>query len=358
MKGIGLATLSSILILGLSACNGQSGTATAPMPAPDDFTATPYPAVHASRDPAVIARGRYLFTAVAHCTACHAPEASLADKTPQEVAAAEPVGGHIWDMGVIGTVRSPNITPNPAPGIRPYPSIGIGSWTDGEIARAIKYAVDREGHGLIFMNGLGGMDDRDLTAVISYLRTLPPRPNRVERTQITSEGQRIFAQEMPGFRQPKPQIPVAYAPAGELSIRRGAYLANGPARCVHCHSSVAVAPKMALDGPAFAGGLWPETDRDDPRMEMVPPNLTPSVRFGAITGWSEDAFVQRFKAGGRTVRLSTMPWDNFRLMTDTDLRSIYRYLRSLKPVERNTGPSYRPKGWTPDPPHPTSEKAT
>lgn len=34
-------------------------------------------------------------------------------------------------------------------------------------------------------------------------------------------------------------------------------------------------------------------------------------------------------------------------MTDDDLRSIYRFLRTLTPVERNTGPSRRAAGWAP-----------
>jgi hypothetical protein len=39
-----------------------------------------------------------------------------------------------------------------------------------------------------------------------------------------------------------------------------------------------------------------------------------------------------------------MPWENFQRMTEEDLRSIYRFLRSLDPVEHQTGPTYRPKG--------------
>lgn len=343
----GLAALSAAMLLTSSACRNDSEDEGRVTPtAIPTFQETPYPVVRASSDPDIIARGKYLFTAVAHCTACHLPEASLAGASPDQVVAAAPVGGHEWPMGVIGTIRSPNITPAPGPNVTPFPSVGIDSWTDAQIGRAIKYAVGRDGRALIFMNGLGSIDDRDVAAILSYLRTVPPRRNRVQRTEITTEGLGILARDMPGFLLPKPQNSLTYAPAGELSVARGAYLANGPARCLHCHSSVSASPKIALDGPAFAGGLWAEVDRDNPAMEMVPPNLTPSARFGAITGWSEDAFVQRFKAGGRMVRLSTMPWENFQLMSESDLRSLYRYLQTLKPVEHDTGPSYRPRGWT------------
>ena len=40
-----------------------------------DFSSTPLPAVTVSSDPEVIARGEYLFHAVAHCSSCHAPDA-------------------------------------------------------------------------------------------------------------------------------------------------------------------------------------------------------------------------------------------------------------------------------------------
>ena len=42
-----------------------------------------------------------------------------------------------------------------------------------------------------------------------------------------------------------------------------------------------------------------------------------------------------------------MPWENFRRMTEDDMRSIYRYLRSLPPVKKVTGPSHRKARWKP-----------
>jgi hypothetical protein len=34
-------------------------------------------------------------------------------------------------------------------------------------------------------------------------------------------------------------------------------------------------------------------------------------------------------------------------MTDADIRSLFRYLKSLPPTARDTGPTHRPKGWKP-----------
>lgn len=35
-----------------------------------------------------------------------------------------------------------------------------------------------------------------------------------------------------------------------------------------------------------------------------------------------------------------MPWDQFRNMSDDDLKAIYKYLASLKPIKNATGPTY------------------
>jgi hypothetical protein len=241
-------------------------------------------------------------------------------------------------MGPIGVIRSANITPDR--------NAGIGAWTDREVARAIKYAVNRDGQAIFFMNGMGWIDDHDLRAIVSYLKTLPAVPQETPRTQITPAGIQTLRTQMQGWLEPRPQIPVAYVAPGETSVRRGAYLTNGPARCIHCHSSLLDSPHIALDGPAFAGAQWAQPDRDNPAMEINAPNLTPSQRFGHITHWTQDAFIARFRAG-RALKWSDMPWENFTLLTDSDLASIYLYLKSLAPTDRDVGPTYRPKGWKP-----------
>jgi hypothetical protein len=79
-------------------------------------------------------------------------------------------------------------------------------------------------------------------------------------------------------------------------------------------------------------------------MEFVAPNLT-SHPTGVTGRLSEDQFVARLR-GGRVFPFSIMPWENFALTTDADLRSVYRYLRTLPGVDADVGPSYREVGWT------------
>ena len=74
----------------------------------------------------------------------------------------------------------------------------------------------------------------------------------------------------------------------------------------------------------------------------MPPNLTPDARTSPIGTWTEDTFVARFRQG-ELVSGTPMPWGAYARMTDEDLRSVYRYLRTLPPFEHATGPVIQPK---------------
>jgi hypothetical protein len=56
-----------------------------------------------------------------------------------------------------------------------------------------------------------------------------------------------------------------------------------------------------------------------------------------MTRWSEEDFIQRFRAG-QVMPDSPMPWGGFSRMTDTDMRALYRFLHGLPPVHHDVGP--------------------
>jgi mono/diheme cytochrome c family protein len=65
-------------------------------------------------------------------------------------------------------------------------------------------------------------------------------------------------------------------------------------------------------------------------------NLTPDELTG-IGIWTEEMFITTIRTGkhwgvSRPI-LPPMPWFNYAKMTDEDLRSVYAYLRTLKPVK-------------------------
>ncbi|TNE88503.1 MAG: cytochrome C [Deltaproteobacteria bacterium] len=304
---------------------------------PPTFPDEPQSDLRPSTDPEVIAKGRYLVDAVAHCTVCHTREEDF--KARDSVEGILPSGGHEWVMGPMGTVRSANITSDP--------ETGIGAMSDAELARILKHAVDADGDPKVMMVAVGPMADEDLVAVMSYIRSLPPVKNKVQPSELTTMGKVVMPLMAPAYLAPKPDWPLPpRVDDGEISVARGNYLANGPAFCFACHSQPVLSPRLGVVEPRFAGCITPDPDPLDPEMELCAPNLTPDPETGFLAAWSEDAFVSRFR-GGRAVEHSPMPWENFGLMTENDLRSIFRYLQSLEPTRRVTGPPYRKAGWTP-----------
>lgn len=149
-------------------------------------------------------------------------------------------------------------------------------------------------------------------------------------------------------------------------IKRGEYLVD-LGGCHHCHS-----PKMMTEN-----GPVPDPNRllsGHPAGEALPPadtetakgyvlftmgltsstgpwgtsfaaNLTPDA--SGIGTWTEEQFFKAIREGkfkgldGSRPLLPPMPWQDFAKMTDQDLRSVFVYLKSLKPVE-NVVPSTIP----------------
>jgi mono/diheme cytochrome c family protein len=288
----------------------------------------------ASSDPAVIAEGEYLFHGPMHCTACHDSSKEVAfTRKPQEK--VDPIGGMVWDMGPMGRPVSANLTADKA--------TGLGAKSDEHIARVLQHGVGEDGKLRPFMAiAVAPITAREIVALLSYLRTLPAKAHAVEEEQWGIVAKLLIAT---GAIGPKHMQPARFvAPASEPNPKRGEYLANGPALCFACHSPYDFLDGMKLTGAKFSGCFEPEPGHDDTSIETCAPNLTPDPNAGHITAWSEDMFLARFRSGAYTTQESPMPWVNFSNMTEPDLRSIYRYLRSLPPSPRATGPTVRKVG--------------
>ncbi|HEV8551299.1 MAG TPA: c-type cytochrome [Polyangiaceae bacterium] len=273
----------------------------------------PYPAIHASRDPAVIERGRYLAFGAAHCTSCHgASEAPGA--TPNAAAAPVLSGGHEFALPV-GVFRAPNITPDAA--------TGIGRYSDEEIARMLRYGVRPNGEVLLPFMPFQNLSDEDLTALVSFLRAQVPVAHEVAPHEPNLLGRVVKAFVL------APRGPSAPNPARvprEVTVEYGRYLANSVGNCVGCHTKLDLRTGEYI-GPKFAGGAeHPSTS--DAGKSFVTPNLTPDPRWGWLNGWSEDAFVARLRAG-RVRPGSPMPWETFATIDEADARALYRYFKSL-----------------------------
>lgn len=290
-----------------------------------DHPDTPRPALKSSSDPEVIARGEYVVHAVAHCSSCHQP-GHLTRARKLDV--TQPLsGGFIFEAGPFGNFVAANITPH---------ATGIGNMSDPDLARAIRHSVGPEGTLLPFMRvATGPLSDEDLVAVMSYLRTQKP----VDAKQPPDEPG-FVAKALSSKFTPRMAAAPTYVPPGAISVERGRYLAEGPALCLGCHSPLDPMQGFALAGPPFSGTAEADPDPTDETQEIISPNLTPHAQFGHIAKWTEDNFVQRFRAG-RVFEGSKMPWEAFARMTEADLRSIYRFLRTVKPAAIDRGPTRR-----------------
>jgi mono/diheme cytochrome c family protein len=143
----------------------------------------------------------------------------------------------------------------------------------------------------------------------------------------------------------------------EARVERGKYLVT-VAGCNDCHTPLKMGPNgpepdlsRALSGhpehfkiaaaPASAGEPWmmngaaTMTAFAGPWGVSFAANLTPDENTG-IGIWSEELFIKTLRTGrhwgtSRAI-LPPMPWQNFSQMTDADLKAIYAYLRTIKPV--------------------------
>lgn len=281
----------------------------------------PYPDIHASQDPRVIERGRYIVYGPGHCVACHTDQSKHA---ALEAGATLPLtGGNIFTLP-LGKFYTPNLTPDF--------ETGIGRRKDGEIARILRYGVRADGRVAVPFMEFHHMSDDDLQAVISFLRSQPAIRNPIKPHEPTLLGKTILAFVLKPIG-PK-STPRATAPVEEATIERGEYIANSVAGCAACHTK-----RSPLDGSylsaRFSGGMEMQIDKT---RKLVTPNLTPDPKTGRIASWPEEQFVGRFGAGVG-IPGTHMPWRMYQRMSDTDLRAIYRYLRSLEPVVNATGPS-------------------
>lgn len=277
---------------------------------------TPYPSVELSTDSAVLAHGEYLLYGPAHCASCHVSMDQFEDVEAGEKVAL--TGGFTISFA-LGSFVTPNITMDP--------ETGIGNMSDGEIARTLRYNVNSEGQAIIPFMPFTYMSEYDMNAIISYLRQQEGVKHENPKTTYTLLGKvikrfmlkpAVHEQEIPAFVQP------------DTSIAYGEYLANNVANCYGCHTEFDP-KKGTFIGEPFAGGAILNSEMVDGQA-YVTPNITPDPTTGIMANWSQKTFVERIRAG-RDYEDSPMPWGPFSRMTENDLKAVYAYLMSLKPVE-------------------------
>ena len=283
---------------------------------------TPYPSVAASTDSAIIERGRYVVRDLAPCASCHLNPAQRA--TAIEGADVSLSGGWVFDIPP-GKFYARNLTSDK--------ETGLGNVSDRAIARALRNGVGHDGRVLLPFMEMQGLSDDDLQAVVSYLRTLPPVQNVVPPHYYNVMGKVVKATALSKPVGPS-SPPPARAPRG-VSEETGRYLVESVSLCWSCHTERSQMTG-ALTGPRY-GGTTDFKETDDPYHLWSPPNITSDPTTGRLGRMTEDQFVARFRQG-RVIPRSPMPWPAFSRLAEDDLRSMYRYLKSVPPVVKDVGP--------------------
>ena len=235
----------------------------------------------------------------------------------------EGMGGDAFtkEFGFPGTFYAKNITPE-----------GIGKWTDGELLRAISCGVNRDRQAFFPVMPYpyyAHMDKEDIIAIVAYIRTLKPIKNEVPASEPEFPMNFILntiPQEASFTKRPEKAVNAVY----------GAYIINAAA-CAECHTNAIKGKKV--EGMDFAGGR--EFIIPGPK-KIVSANITPDKETG-IGNWTEDAFVSKFKAYEDKTKLadykspkdyqSMMPWNMYAGMDTVDLKAMYAYLKTLKPIK-------------------------
>lgn len=286
----------------------------------------PAPELAVPNSAMALSRGTYLVRSVTQCWRCHsAPEAG----DPNEDAPLS--GGRALDLSGLGpgfgllplglgTYIAPNITPDP--------DTGIGRWTDGQIVRALREGISRDGHRLFPImpyQELHGLSDEDALAIVAYLRSRPPVRNIVPPRQLSLAARGLIAFEI---IQPAAPISGTVAPPPGPTAAYGGYLANHVALCSACHTPRDPQTWQALSERPFTGSLFP-IPLPGARSSLYAPNITADPDRG-IGAWSEEAFVRALREGvAPQGRLLDPAMPRYPQMSADDLRAIYLYLRTL-----------------------------
>lgn len=286
----------------------------------------PAPEMKAPNTPEAIERGRYLAEAMAACVACHSPvDASRPGEFPQ---AGLEYSGRAFppDSGFPGQIVAPNITPDP--------ETGIGRWTDGEIARAVREGVSRDGHPLFpLMNypNYRMFSDDDVLSIVAYLRTRKPIKRDNGRTKLNFPVGMMIRMVPQPLNHPPSGLPTAGVERGRAMLKI--------MLCGECHT-----PRDNRGNPIPGKDLSGGNVFKGPWGSVYSANITshPSAGIGA---YSNDDLKRVFREGknraGRS--LWVMPWSITKNLTDSDLDALIAALREV-PASANLVPAPQLKG--------------
>lgn len=267
----------------------------------------------------LVERGEYIATKVAVCMDCHSKRDTSRWSMPVIPGTEGGGAGFAFTKteAVPGIVWAPNITP-----------YALKDLTDEEIIKTITTGINKKGDTLFPImpyHSYSRLSKEDLHAVVAYMRTLKPIESTVPQRKFFIPAAMFGPLPVNNIEENKMPDPAD-------KIKYGQYLLT-MAACTECHTP------MGPQGPDFSKALSGGFVFDNAVLKVGVANITPDSATGIGT-WSEETFVNKFKANAAEQMINTkpgrkntfMPWYMYGKMKEDDLRAIYAYLRTVKPI--------------------------
>ena len=257
----------------------------------------------------LVKRGDYLVNGIMTCGNCHSP------KGPPAVTAGKDFsGGLSWDEPPF-KVTAPNITPDK--------ETGIGNWTDAEIKTVMRTGIRPNGVHVAMIMPTGFyhiMTDRDLDAVVAYLRTIKPVSNKV--------ADPIYKMPQVEHVLPGGEKPFTEAMMSD-KVKKGFYLST-IAHCMECHTPMEKGVRQ-WDTRLGAGGF----EFPGPWGVSVSRNITSSKTKG-IGAWTDEEIKRAITTGvdrqGNKLK-PPMGFQYYSTVSADDLDALVAYLRTVPAID-------------------------
>lgn len=213
---------------------------------------------------------------------------------------------------------------------------GIGGWSDADLVALFRTGIGRDGRFRIIMPSFVHMSDEDVASVITFLRSSDAIVQANPTPTHEQEPSFLVKALVNTVMKPTP-VPASavVAPAPTDAVAFGRYLVHGRYKCYDCHSAD-FKTNNALEPEKSEGYMAGGTMMVTKGGGLIPSrNLTPDPATG-LGSWTEADFTKAVRFGMAPTGGLRYPMPKYSTMDDTEMKAIFAYIKSLKPVQHAT----------------------
>jgi cytochrome c2 len=209
--------------------------------------------------------------------------------------------------------------------------VGIGKWTDAELAYFLRTGVRKDGSfAPLYMPKFPLISDEDLKSLIAYLRSEEPLVQPSRKEPMDSEPGFLTLLLMNTVSKPYPfDAAVTQPPTDKVAY--GKYLADAMYGCTNCHSADFKSNNelKPTENKGYCGGGNVLLTLEGAQIRAA--NISMDKETG-IGNWSEADFLQAVKHGKGKNGPLRYPMLPKAALDSADVMAIYAYLKTVAPV--------------------------